>query len=111
MKKIAFHDEEELKRWKLANYESYEYSKLLECPECGRSGELNYRDKDKSILVGWCETPQGFMYVKECPYCGTKYRFHGTTSERFNYYGFLQNFSLTLYLYQKNHRDCLKDQQ
>ena len=45
-----------------------------------------------------CETPQGFMFVKECPHCGTKYRFHGTTTERNDYYKFLENFSLALFL-------------
>ena len=28
--KIAFHEEKELLKWKISNYECYEYSKLLE---------------------------------------------------------------------------------
>jgi hypothetical protein len=28
-------------------------------------------------LVGWCETNYGFMGVFECPFCGTRFRFHG----------------------------------
>ena len=99
--KIAFHTESELKKWKISNYESYEYCKLLECPECGKSGEIPYGSKVETIIVGWCETPQGFMFIKECPICGTRYRFHGTTTERFDYYRFLENFSLALYMYEK----------
>lgn len=97
--KIAFHEESELLKWKISNYESYEYSKLLECPECGNGTEFPYGvHQVKSILVGWCETPQGFMFVKECPVCGTRYRFHGVTTERNDYYRFLENFSLHLYM-------------
>lgn len=96
--KIAFHEESELLKWKISNYECFEYSKLLECPECGRGGEFKVDMNARSILVGWCETPQGFMFIKECPYCGTRYRFHGVTTERNDYYRFLENFSLTLYL-------------
>ena len=101
MVKIGFHTEEHLLKYKLSNYDSYEYTKLLECPECGRSGEFEYNNKVQSILVGWCETPQGFMFIKECPHCGTRYRFHGTTTERYDYYRFLENFSLALYLTEK----------
>lgn len=101
MVKIGFHTEEHLLKYKLSNYDSYEYTKLLECPECGRSGEFEYNNKVKSILVGWCETPQGFMFIKECPHCGTRYRFHGTTTERYDYYRFLENFSLALYITEK----------
>lgn len=102
--KIAFHTEEELKKWKINNYDSYEYSKLLECPECGKSGEIPYGNKVDTILVGWCETPQGFMFIKECPICGTRYRFHGTTTERNDYYRFLENFSLALYIYENRNK-------
>lgn len=100
--KIAFHSEETLLKYKISNYDSYEYTKLLECPECGKSSEFEYNGKNKSILVGWCETPQGFMFIKECPICGTRYRFHGTTTERNDYYRFLENFSLALLLSERN---------
>ena len=103
--KIAFHEEKELLKWKISNYECYEYSKLLECPECGRGGELNVDTKSRSILVGWCETPQGFMFIKECPYCGTRYRFHGVTTEKNDYYNFLKNFSLHLHLTEKQNKN------
>ena len=66
MDKIAFHTEEELKQYKISNYDSYEYTKYLECPECG-----------------------------------TRYRFHGVTTERNDYYKFLENFSLKLYMQEK----------
>ena len=99
MNKIAFHTEDELKRYKISNYDSYTYTKYLECPECGIGSEIVYDTRKKqSILVGWCDTPQGFMMISECPDCGTRYRFHGTTTERFDYYKFLENFSLRLYM-------------
>lgn len=99
MNKIAFHTEDELKRYKISNYDSYTYTKYLECPECGLGSEIVYDTRKKqSILVGWCDTPQGFMMISECPNCGTRYRFHGTTTERFDYYRFLENFSLRLYM-------------
>ena len=99
MNKIAFHTEDELKRYKISNYDSYTYAKYLECPECGIGSEIVYDTRKKqSILVGWCDTPQGFMMISECPDCGTRYRFHGTTTERFDYYRFLENFSLRLYM-------------
>ena len=31
--KIHFNTEKELKKYKISNYESYPYTKLLECPE------------------------------------------------------------------------------
>lgn len=33
---------------------------------------------DKSNLVGWCETNNGYMMVLECPKCFTRYRYHAT---------------------------------
>lgn len=102
--KIAFHEESELLKWKISNYERYEYSKLLECPECGRGGELKFDTNSRTILVGWCETPHGFMFIKECPYCGTRYRFHGVTTERNDYYRFLENFSLHLYMTENKNK-------
>lgn len=100
--KIHFHTEKELKKYKISNYESYPYTKLLECPECGIGSELAFiGTKKQSILIGWCDTPQGFMMVSECPECGTRYRFHGVTTERNDYYKFLENFSLKLYIQEK----------
>lgn len=94
-----FHTEEELKKYKIYNYDSYEYSKLLECPECGVGSEIPFgSNKKQSLLIGWTETPQGFMMISECPNCGTRYRYHGVTTERSNYYSFLESFSLRLYL-------------
>lgn len=99
MTKIAFHTEDELKKYKISNYDSYVYTKYLECPECGVGSELPFkRHQKQSILVGWSETPQGFMMISECPECGTRYRYHGTTTERNDYYRFLENFSLKLYM-------------
>ena len=49
----------------------------------------------------WCGTRQGFMMISECPECGTRYRFHGITTDRNDYYKFLENFSLKLYIQEK----------
>lgn len=102
--KIAYHEESELLKWKISNYDSYEYSKSLECPECGLSGEFEILIKFRPILVGWCETPHGFMFIKECPFCGTRYRFHGVTTERNDYYHFLENFSLHLHIIENKNK-------
>lgn len=49
---------------KISNWESIEYSEGICCPnpECDNDG---YYDDARNIL-GWCETPSGFMYVCEC---------------------------------------------
>ena len=46
------------------------------CPECWKSGVGCQGHSPK--LVGWCDTPYGYMMIVECPHCFTKYRFHGS---------------------------------
>lgn len=53
MNKIGFHTEDELKQYKISNYDSYQYTKYLECPECGVGSELPWGIyKKESKLVG-----------------------------------------------------------
>ena len=103
--RVLFHTLDELKKYKISTYDSIQYAKDLCCPECGKATEFKVHAYHVDpIILGWCETPQGFMIINECPKCGTKYRFHlnATTNEKFSYEDFLQNFSLQLFLKQKN---------
>ena len=52
-------------------------SRDFACPECDNSG-VGYPMMDKPKLVGWCDTPYGYMMIVECPHCYAKYRFHGS---------------------------------
>lgn len=67
---------------KFPQYEDFPYTPDFECPECGKSGFLDYNWSSekhvKPLLVGWCETNIGKMGVFECPVCGQKFRFHCT---------------------------------
>lgn len=64
------------------------YVKDFRCPEC------NTRDIDH--VIGWCYSGDlGLMMINECPKCGTKYRFHGTTKGIWN----LDTFIGDLYIY------------
>lgn len=103
-RKIVFYMESELKKYKISNFESYPYSKSLECPDCEIGSDFAFLDKDKSILVGWTETPQGFMVIKECPVCGCRFRFHSITGDKFDYDRFITNFSLMLHLQEKRNK-------
>ena len=67
---------------KISNYESYKVVKDFECPECHKSGLDAWERLKKPVLVGWTETPQGFMMCYECPDCFSKFRWHGSTWER-----------------------------
>lgn len=88
---------------KISNWESIKYSEGICCPnpECDNDG---YYDDARNIL-GWCETPSGFMYVCECNKCFTKYRYHGVTgSDKFNFNKFARSFLLSVLL-QKDKDD------
>lgn len=53
------------------------YVKDFRCPECN--------NLDTNHVVGWCDAGNlGLMMINECPKCGTRYRFHGTTTGRWN---------------------------
>lgn len=66
---------------KFVQWEGIEYASDFICPECGGSA-IQGRDAyfnvtlEKPMLVGWCETNNGFMAVFECPCCHSRYRFH-----------------------------------
>ena len=65
---------------KYSQYEHIPYAKGLTC-ECGRCDFKLYDSPDdpgfvKPLIVGWCDTPIGFMGIFECPVCGHKFRFH-----------------------------------
>lgn len=101
-----FHTEEELKKYRISTYDSIRLSKELCCLDCGKATEFKVHAYHiDPIILGWCETPQGFMIVKECPRCGCKYRFHLCTSDKFDYVEAMENFSLYLYLEENKKRD------
>ena len=52
--KIAFHEESELLKWKISNFECYEHSKLLECPECGKDLEILVNKQEKLVTDKTC---------------------------------------------------------
>jgi hypothetical protein len=75
---------------KISNWESIEYSEGLNCPNenCdNKSCSCHARN-----IIGWCDTPYGYMMVCECKKCFTKYRFHGTIEGKFDFENFADNF-------------------
>lgn len=60
---------------KIPQWESIPYAGDLACP-CGKSGFASFQESPK--MIGWCETPEGYQVVLECPVCCEKYRFHGS---------------------------------
>lgn len=77
---------------KISNWESIEHSEECNCPNenCdNKSYDVNTRN-----IIGWCDTPYGFMMVCECKKCFTKYRFHGTVGNKFDFKNFANNFLL-----------------
>lgn len=81
---------EEMLPMKISNWESIEYSEGLNCPneKCdNKSCSCHARN-----IIGWCDTPYGYMIVCECKKCFTKYRFHGTIGGKFDFENFADNF-------------------
>ena len=67
---------------KIPEYRDIEYARDFICPECEKSGiGIAGNGRQKPTLVGWCDTPYGYMVVLDCPSCFTKYRFHGAINE------------------------------
>lgn len=66
---------------KISQWESIPYAGDFNCPHCDKSGFYDLygiEEREKPILVGWCETNIGYMGIFECPICFEKYRFHCT---------------------------------
>ena len=65
---------------KISQWESIPYAGDFNCPHCDKSGFYDFygETREKPNVVGWCETPIGYMGVFECPICFEKYRFHCT---------------------------------
>lgn len=83
---------EEMLPMKISNWESIEYSEGLNCPN-ENCGNKSY-DDDARNIIGWCDTPYGYMMVCECKKCFTKYRFHGTTGNKFDFDNFAFYFMM-----------------
>jgi len=63
---------------KITQWESIPYSAGLCCTDCGKADLGNYGNPNGVLpdIIGWCETPRGFMAVFECPECHSKFRCH-----------------------------------
>jgi len=61
---------------KIPDYESIPYAIDYTCQHCGLSGTDMEATAFRPDLVGWCDTPSGYMAVFECPRCFEKFRFH-----------------------------------
>ena len=78
---------------KVAQWQGIPYAFNFTCQECGCSsiGDI----VTKPNLVGWCDTPRGFMMVFECPKCFSKFRCHCNTGDKFN----KERFEYSIYEY------------
>lgn len=83
---------EEMLPMKISNWESIEYSEGLNCPNENCDNKSYYDDARN--IIGWCDTPYGYMMVCECKKCFTKYRFHGTIGDRFDFDNFAFYFMM-----------------
>lgn len=83
---------EEMLPMKISNWESIEYSEGLNCPN--ENCDNKSCDDDARNIIGWCDTPYGYMMVCECKKCFTKYRFHGTVGNRFDFNNFVFTFMM-----------------
>lgn len=77
---------------KISNWESIEYSEGINCPN--ENCDNKSYDDDARNIIGWCDTPYGYMMVCECKKCFTKYRFHGTIGDRFDFDNFAFYFMM-----------------
>lgn len=82
---------------KYPQYEDIPYAADLQCQECGMGNFDNYAKPNyldhAPILIGWCDTPIGFMGIFECTYCHSKFRFHCGGNDCDN----LEDFNLKLH--------------
>ena len=98
---------EEFEHMKIAQYQDIFVSKDMACPECNGSSQFSF-SYDKNMAeptpIGWCETEYGFMACFECPKCFTKYRFHISTTGRWDKDLFYRDYALLFHLY-KYHKE------
>ena len=83
---------------KFNNYEAIPYRADFTCPECGKSSGNGDGGLVKAPLMGWCETPAGYMMVFECPVCFALFRYHGCSRERNSWDRFRPELELILRL-------------
>ena len=85
---------------KINNWESIEYSEGLNCPNENCDNKSCYSEARN--IIGWCDTPYGYMMVCECKKCFTKYRFHGTVGDKFYFDNFAFTFMMRFKRGKKN---------
>ena len=73
-------------------------------PEGGKSSCFDM-SLTEARPIGWCETPQGFMLIAECPHCFTKFRFHISTVDRYEVDGFYRDFALYVSTYNEHQKE------
>lgn len=95
---------------KIQQHESIPYVSDFKCPECGKSGDAfihvigeGYKKLPEAKLIGYCESilDGTFMMVFECPNCFGKFKYHNTTTARYNWEDFKEELWLVWTL-QKN---------
>lgn len=78
----------------ISQYESIRWAKDQECI-CGKSG---FKNENKQIIMGFCETAHGFMPVFQCAECFELYRYHISTTGRYNISEFKDDLGLFIFL-------------
>ena len=97
---------EKFKQMKISQYQDILISKDMTCPACNGSSQFSYSfdsNMAEPTPIGWCDTEYGFMAVFECPKCFTKYRFHISTTGRYDQDQFYGDFALLVNLYEFHH--------
>lgn len=80
---------------KRPQYSDTHYAPDFVCPECRKSGFMEFageNPKSEPNVIGWADTPSGYVGIYECQFCGTKYRFHSASKNRFNKDDFEHDF-------------------
>lgn len=98
-------------KWNLpliAQYESYQYSPMLCCPECSAKGWYHWLDAVKYDIVGYCEVKGELQVCCECRICGEKYRYHLSKHWKedfsFDVEHWQDDVALQLYLSRENYK-------
>lgn len=74
--RIEFHKGVAWELPKIAQYEGYEYSAGLCCPDCSLKGWYRWMDENRYDVVGYTEVNGELQVCCECHHCGAKYRYH-----------------------------------